>query len=56
MTSTARAGYKLLHKKMALLYVVDVIPLDATLIKGCHGSLVKDAAFHPVIITENKNQ
>jgi predicted AlkP superfamily pyrophosphatase or phosphodiesterase len=56
MTSKARAGYKLLRKKMALRYVMDVIPLDATLVKGSHGSLVKDAAFHPVIITENKTE
>lgn len=50
MTSKARAGYKLLRKKLALRYVMDVIPLDATLVKGSHGRLVKDRAFHPVLI------
>ena len=51
MTSKARAGYKLLRKKLALRYVMDVIPLDATLIKGSHGRLVTEKAFHPILIT-----
>lgn len=54
MTSKARAAYKLLRKKAALRYVMDVIPLDATLVKGSHGSLVKDPAIHPVLITEKE--
>lgn len=53
MTSKGRAAYKLLRKKTGLRYVMDVIPLDATLVKGSHGSsLVKDALFHPVLITD----
>lgn len=52
MTSKARAGYKLLRKKAGLRYVMDVIPLDATLIKGSHGALVQNSAFHPVLITD----
>ncbi len=51
MTSKARAGYKLLRKKAGLRYVMDVIPLDATLVKGSHGSPVADTSLHPVIIT-----
>lgn len=51
MTSKARAGYKLLRKKLALRYVMDVIPLDANLIKGSHGRLVSEKEFHPVLIT-----
>jgi hypothetical protein len=54
MTSKARAGYKLLRKKLALRYVMDVIPLDATLVKGSHGSLVEETRFHPVLITDKK--
>ena len=54
MTSKARAAYKLLRKKAGLRYVMDVIPLDTTLVKGSHGSLVKDPAIHPVLITENE--
>ena len=57
MTSKARAGYKLLRKKMGLRYVMDVIPLNAELIKGSHGRLVTEKQFHPVLITHQiKNQ
>jgi hypothetical protein len=52
MTSKARAAYKLLRKKAGLRYVMDVIPLDATLIKGSHGRLEKNSSFHPVLITD----
>ena len=59
MTSKARAAYKLLRKKAGFRYVMDVIPLDATLVKGSHGSLVADPFFHPVLMTDlpvaNKN-
>ncbi len=58
MTSKLRAGYKLLRKKVGLRYVMDVIPLDATLIKGSHGRVGTPAEFHPVIISGkflNKN-
>ncbi len=51
MTSKAKAGYKLLRKKLALRYVMDVIPLDAGLIKGSHGRLETERNFHPVLIT-----
>ena len=54
MTSKGRAAYKLLRKKLGFRYVMDVIPLDATLIKGSHGRLEKDPAFHPVLIHEKK--
>lgn len=52
MTSKARAGYKLLRKKAGLRYVMDVIPLDATLVKGSHGSVLVPEAYHPVLITD----
>lgn len=52
MTSKARAAYKLLRKKAGFRYVMDVIPLDATLIKGSHGRLEKNRSFHPVLITD----
>src|SRR3954469_20147869 len=54
MTSKARAGYKLLRKKAGLRYVMDVIPLDATLIKGSHGSINTPSQFHPILVTEQK--
>ena len=52
MTSKARAGYKLLRKKAGFRYVMDVIPLDATLVRGSHGSVRADQSFHPVLITD----
>ena len=32
--------------------MMDVIPLDASLIKGSHGRLEKNSSFHPVLITD----
>jgi predicted AlkP superfamily pyrophosphatase or phosphodiesterase len=58
MTSKLRAGYKLLRKKAGFRYVLDVIPLDATLVKGSHGRIGTPPELHPVIITHrhlNKN-
>jgi predicted AlkP superfamily pyrophosphatase or phosphodiesterase len=54
MTSKARAAYKLLRKQAGFRYVMDVIPLNATLVKGSHGRLVKDTSFHPVLVTDHK--
>jgi predicted AlkP superfamily pyrophosphatase or phosphodiesterase len=53
MTSKLRAGYNLLRKKVGLRYVMDVIPLDATLIKGSHGRVGTPVEFHPVIISND---
>lgn len=50
MTSRLRAGYKLLRKKAGLRYVMDVIPLDPSLIKGSHGRIGNSKEFHPVFI------
>jgi predicted AlkP superfamily pyrophosphatase or phosphodiesterase len=50
MSSKVRAAYKLLRKKAALRYIMDVIPLDATLIKGSHGRIGTAKEFHPVLI------
>lgn len=52
MSSKGRAAYKLLRKKAGFRYVMDVIPLDATLVKGSHGRLEKDPKFHPVLIAD----
>lgn len=53
MTSKLRAGYKLLRKKAGFRYVMDVIPLDANLVKGSHGRTGADPELHPVIISSN---
>ncbi|MBT1710670.1 alkaline phosphatase family protein [Fulvivirgaceae bacterium PWU5] len=52
MSSKLRAAYKLLRKKAALRYVMDVIPLDATLIKGSHGRVNTPVSARPVLITD----
>lgn len=53
MTSKLRAAYKLLRKKAGLRYVMDVIPLDANLVKGSHGRIGTPVSLHPVIISNN---
>lgn len=50
MTSKMRAAWKLLRKKAGFRYVMDVIPLDATLVKGSHGRIGTSKEFHPVFI------
>jgi predicted AlkP superfamily pyrophosphatase or phosphodiesterase len=51
MSSKLRAGYKLLRKKAGFRYVMDVIPLDATLVKGSHGRVGVSSEYQPVLIT-----
>ena len=52
MTSKARAAYKLLRKKAGFRYVMDVIPIDATLVKGSHGNISGTKEHHPIIISD----
>ncbi len=54
MSSKLRAGYKLLKKKMGFRYVMDVIPLDANLIRGSHGRVGVSDEYKPVLITDFK--
>lgn len=56
MSSKLRAGYKLLKKKAGFRYVMDVIPLDAALIKGSHGRTGVEPEFKPVLISDYKHQ
>lgn len=46
-----RAGYKLARKLTGFRYLMDVIPLDATLVKGSHGSPYCSKEFYPVFIS-----
>jgi predicted AlkP superfamily pyrophosphatase or phosphodiesterase len=46
-----RAAYKLGRKKLGFRYRMDVISLDATLIKGSHGRTNVPDAFKPVFIS-----
>lgn len=52
MTSKARAAYKMLKKKAGFRTVMDVIPLNADLVKGSHGRLCNDLQLQPVLITD----
>ncbi|WP_353195809.1 nucleotide pyrophosphatase/phosphodiesterase family protein [Parapedobacter defluvii] len=54
MTSKLRAAYKLLRKKLGFRYVLDVIPLDASLVKGSHGAVDIPQAYYPVLIGKDK--
>lgn len=55
MSSKLRAGYKLLKKKAGFRYVMDVIPLDATLIKGSHGRTNVERHYKPVLISNARS-
>ncbi|MCE7066531.1 alkaline phosphatase family protein [Dyadobacter sp. CY326] len=48
-----RAGYKLARKLMGFRYLMDVIPLDATLVKGSHGSVNVPKEYFPICITDS---
>ena len=50
---TARVGYKLLKKKLGFRVLMDIIPLDATLIKGSHGIVPSNIDDWPMIISSN---
>ncbi|RUT04856.1 alkaline phosphatase family protein [Dulcicalothrix desertica PCC 7102] len=47
-----KVGLKLLQKKLGFRYLMDVIPLDATLVKGSHGSIDVSPEDKPVFITQ----
>lgn len=47
-----RAGIKLLRKKLGFRYLMDVIPLDANLVKGSHGSIHKKKEFYPIFSSD----
>lgn len=49
-----KVAFRLLKKKLGFRYLMDVIPLDAGLVKGSHGSAAAPAEFHPVLITGNR--
>ena len=44
-----KAAFKLLKKKMGFRMLMDLIPLDATLVKGSHGRLPEERADWPVL-------
>ncbi|WP_242927960.1 alkaline phosphatase family protein [Pontibacter vulgaris] len=44
---------KLLKKKLGFRTLMDIIPLDATLVKGSHGRIPEDKQEWPVLLTRN---
>ena len=49
MTSKAKAMMRVAQKKLGMRYKMDVIPLDANLVKGSHG-LLNDPESGPLVI------
>ena len=49
-----RAAYKLARKLLGFRYLMDVIPLDATLVKGSHGGIRAGKQFYPILISDRK--
>jgi predicted AlkP superfamily pyrophosphatase or phosphodiesterase len=51
----AKVGMKVLKKKLGFRYLMDVIPLDAGLVKGSHGRISEDRLDHPILVTKNSS-
>ena len=47
-----RAAYKLARKLLGFRYLMDVIPLDATLVKGSHGGINIGKEYYPILVTD----
>jgi predicted AlkP superfamily pyrophosphatase or phosphodiesterase len=46
-----KIGFRLLQKTLGFRYLMDVIPLDASLVKGSHGRIESDRARWPVLMS-----
>jgi predicted AlkP superfamily pyrophosphatase or phosphodiesterase len=49
-----RIATKLLRKKLGFRMLMNLIPLDASIVKGSHGRRPKDSADWPLILSERK--
>ena len=49
-----RVARRLAQKKLGMRYLMDVIPLDAKLVRGSHGRLPDDAADGPVFLSSRR--
>jgi predicted AlkP superfamily pyrophosphatase or phosphodiesterase len=45
-----RALWRLMQKKLGFRTLFDVVPLDATLVRGSHGLAATDSAYRPLLI------
>lgn len=50
----AKVMWKLLKKKIGFRTVMDIIPINANLIKGSHGRIPEEEEDYPVFISNNK--
>lgn len=50
-----QVGRRLIRKKLGFRYLMDVIPLDASLVKGSHGHLTSDPGECPLLISRHDN-
>jgi len=50
-----KIAWRLLQKKLGIRMLMDVIPLDASLVKGSHGILPPDRKHYPLIIAADPN-
>jgi predicted AlkP superfamily pyrophosphatase or phosphodiesterase len=51
----AKIGWRLLQKKLGFRMLMDVIPLDASLVKGSHGRIPKHEADFPVFVSQRSD-
>ncbi|MEO0849292.1 MAG: nucleotide pyrophosphatase/phosphodiesterase family protein [Cyanobacteria bacterium J06648_1] len=50
-----KVGLTLLKKKLGFRYLMDVIPLDASLVEGSHGHLTDSVERSPLLITQQQD-
>ena len=48
--------WKIARKKAGFRTLMDIIPLDATLVKGSHGRIPEDTLDYPILITNTKHK
>jgi predicted AlkP superfamily pyrophosphatase or phosphodiesterase len=51
----AKVALTLLKKKLGFRYLMDVIPLDASLVKGSHGHITTSIEHSPLFITQQRD-
>ncbi len=51
---TVKVGFTLLKKKLGFRYLMDIIPLDGSLVRGSHGRYPDNEADAPVFLTRQK--
>nr|MCU0401070.1 alkaline phosphatase family protein [Algoriphagus sp.] len=49
-----KIGSKVLKKKLGFRYLMDVIPLDATLVKGAHGRIPESDLDKPLLVANSE--